>query len=548
MKAKTEEDVVHLMERAAKAFRAGNLNRAESDANAVLKAVPNHPEALYCLGLVRHNQGRPAQGIELLKKALTAHPGFAPCSVTLSKMLLEAGDTKGAVQVMSDALTQAPGDANIAFELGRTQIIVGNPEAGAQALGRAAELAPEAPPVYGSLGVAYQLMGDEESARAAYETAIELGSQDPEDFFNLGTVHMNARRWAEAIAMFTRATELNPQHQKAYANIGLLHGRGTDYDEAVPPLRQALALDPEDGGSVNELVYALGVQGKADEAVKLAEDYLARHPEARHLYDQMSFAWMRAGEPENAIAAADKAIAAGIHPTPALAMKSAALNDLGRSAEASDLLDFGRFIKTKSHAAPAGYHSMASFNKDLVQYLLNHPSLTYSKTNRSMEKGRGTLELFDGSEQGPAVILKQMIMEMAREYLAEQPEDTDHPFLASRPKSFDVSCWGNVYDRDGRQLVHIHPTAWLSGVYYPALPSCVKDAAKGNTNNIEGWIEFGRAFHLIGDKNEPKVHLVRPEEGMMVMFPSYFGHQTIPVTSSDEQRVSIAFDLEPVND
>ena len=73
----------------------------------------------------------------------------------------------------------------------------------------------------------------------------------------------------------------------------------------------------------------------------------------------------------------------------------------------------------------------------------------------------------------------------------------------------------------------------------------MKEAAQGRTNNIEGWIEFGRAFHLIGDRREPAVHLVRPEEGMMVMFPSYFGHQTIPVTSSDEKRISFAFDLCP---
>ncbi|MEQ8227035.1 MAG: tetratricopeptide repeat protein [Rhodospirillales bacterium] len=545
MKPKTEKDVAHLMERAAKAFRAGNLKRAESDANSVLKAVPNHPEALYCLGLVRHNQGRSAQAIEHLKRALAQYPDFAPCSVTLSKMLLETGDGPGAVQVMTDALAQAPGDANIAFELGRTQIITGNPQAGAEALGRAAELAPDAPPIFGSLGVAYQLMGDEESARAAYETAIELGSRDPEDFYNLGTVHMNGRRWTDAIDMFTRATELNPQHQSAFANIGLLHGRATEYDRAIAPLEQAVALNPEDARSVNELVYALSVQGRADEAVSLAEAFLSRHPEAKHLYDQMSFAWMRAGRPENAIAVADKAIAAGNHPVPALAMKSAALNNLGRGTDAGRLLDFSRLLKTKVHDAPVGYHSMASFNQDLVRYLLDHPSLTYSKTNRSMEKGRGTLELFDGTEHGPATVLKQMIMDMAREYMAEHPVDPDHPFLASPPKSFNVSCWGNVYDRDGRQFVHIHPTSWLSGVYYPALPSCVKDAAKGKTNNIEGWIEFGRSLHLVGDKNEPAVHLVRPEEGMMVMFPSYFGHQTIPVTSSDEQRVSIAFDLEP---
>ena len=152
LKPKTNEDVAHLLERAAKGFRAGNLARAESDAQAVLKAVPDHPEALYCLGLVRYRQGRATQGIDLLRKALSRHPGFAPCSVTLSKMLLDTGDGAGAVRVLSDAAAQSPGDANLLFELGRTRIMLNDPSGGAEDLGRALELAPEAAPIYGSLG------------------------------------------------------------------------------------------------------------------------------------------------------------------------------------------------------------------------------------------------------------------------------------------------------------------------------------------------------------------------------------------------------------
>jgi tetratricopeptide (TPR) repeat protein len=544
LKPKTADDIARLMTRAGQAFRAGNLTRAGKDAEDVLKAVPEHPEALYCLGLVRHNQGKAVQAIGLLRRALAAHPEFVPCAVTLSKMLLETGDGDGAVRVLNDAQTRLPGDANLAFELGRTRILLGDPAGGAEDLGRAAELAPDAPPVYGSLGIAYQLMGDGESARAAYETAIEMGSQDAEDYFNLGTVHMNTQNFGEAITLFARAAEMNPGHQRAFANIGLLHGRAADYDKAIPPLERAVALAPDDAKSVNELVYAYGALGRAAEAAALTEKFLKTHPEAFDLHGQMAFAWMRAGELEKAIAAADRALAAGSFPTPSLAMKSAALNELGRTDEAAKLLDFG-LIMTRVHTAPAGYHSMASFNKDLVGYLLNHPSLTYSKVNRSVEHGRGTLELFDGTEHGPALELKKMILAMAGDFMAAHPKDPDHPFLADPPGAFDVNCWGTVYDREGRQLVHFHPPAWLSGVYYPALPASMKDAARGRTNNTEGWIEFGRAFHLIGDRREPAVHLVRPEEGMMVLFPSYFGHQTIPVTSSDEKRVSIAFDLCP---
>ena len=39
LKPKSTDDVAHLLERAAKAFRAGNLSRAESDAEKVLKSL-----------------------------------------------------------------------------------------------------------------------------------------------------------------------------------------------------------------------------------------------------------------------------------------------------------------------------------------------------------------------------------------------------------------------------------------------------------------------------------------------------------------------------
>ena len=38
------------------------------------------------------------------------------------------------------------------------------------------------------------------------------------------------------------------------------------------------------------------------------------------------------------------------------------------------------------------------------------------------------------------------------------------------------------------------------------------------------------------------MRLVRPEEGLIVLFPSYFYHRTVPTESAD-MRVSIAFDV-----
>ena len=90
----------------------------------------------------------------------------------------------------------------------------------------------------------------------------------------------------------------------------------------------------------------------------------------------------------------------------------------------------------------------------------------------------------------------------------------------------------------GHQIAHIHPTAWLSGVYYVQVPAGVSRAGEGNA----GWIEFGRPDEIIPQNHEMELRLIRPEAGKMVLFPGYFYHSTIPLAGTDE-RICVAFDV-----
>ncbi len=67
-------------------------------------------------------------------------------------------------------------------------------------------------------------------------------------------------------------------------------------------------------------------------------------------------------------------------------------------------------------------------------------------------------------------------------------------------------------------------------------------AVRTSGDRHAGWIEFGRPPEHIHCTVEPEVRLVRPEEGLMALFPSYFYHRTVP-TESAGTRVSIAFDV-----
>ena len=57
-----------------------------------------------------------------------------------------------------------------------------------------------------------------------------------------------------------------------------------------------------------------------------------------------------------------------------------------------------------------------------------------------------------------------------------------------------------------------------------------------------GWIEFGRPPARYPCKADYPLESICPREGMLVLFPSYLFHRTIPLPSG-ATRVSFAFDV-----
>ena len=142
--------------------------------------------------------------------------------------------------------------------------------------------------------------------------------------------------------------------------------------------------------------------------------------------------------------------------------------------------------------------------------------------------------------KGPVGVLEAMMGDAVDDYLASVPRDESHPFLARQPRSWSLTAWGVIMQSQGHQIPHFHGSGWLSGVYYVRIPAVV--GAPGETR--AGWIEFGRPWADLDLAVEPEVRALQPEEGLMLLFPSYFFHGTIPFESAEE-RICIAFDVRP---
>ena len=96
-----------------------------------------------------------------------------------------------------------------------------------------------------------------------------------------------------------------------------------------------------------------------------------------------------------------------------------------------------------------------------------------------------------------------------------------------------VECWMTAYDKGDFAHLHTHMPSDISGVYY------VK------TTGSDGRIFFMNPNQMI---NTPMYRhmgdrvFIEPEEGMLILFPSWLNHAVEP-NRTDDRRLSVAFNV-----
>jgi hypothetical protein len=106
-----------------------------------------------------------------------------------------------------------------------------------------------------------------------------------------------------------------------------------------------------------------------------------------------------------------------------------------------------------------------------------------------------------------------------------------------------IEAWAIATTRLGHETWHVHPSAWLSGVLYLAVPD-----TKTSTLPNPGMIEFGPCTFLGEDESRETTTRCwpcrswQPQIGEVLLFPSFFGHRTWP-TGACEPRLCLAFDV-----
>ena len=254
-------------------------NGRSADAIALLsKAVsldPNHAEPHFRLALAYRDAGEPQAAIEELTAAVRLRPDHADAHMALGTLLRGENRTAEALQHFREAARHAPGSVEAHTNLGLALIEAGQPDEAIAEHRRAIALAPGSPGPHSNLAVALQQAGDIQQAVAEYGRALALDPDYAEAHVNLAMALSSARDFEAAFVQFREAIRLQPDNDAVRIAFGNALCEAGQNAQGLEQYEAAARLSPDSLDALSLLAQAYVRAGRFADAVASLEKALA---------------------------------------------------------------------------------------------------------------------------------------------------------------------------------------------------------------------------------------------------------------------------------
>ncbi len=451
--------------------------------------------------------------------------------------LLQQGRFADALPELQRMHQAQPADAKAAMQLFMALMRLERPDDAEQVLSSAVEAGARHPSLNYNLALLRAHLGRLDDALALLD---DPPAESPDAVALRGVLLQQLGRPQDAREALTRVTSMTPDDARAFLNLGVHLSEHAPPGEAIDAYRRAVALSPDLPDAHLGLAAALKADGQVDASEDTLKALLLKKPDHAEALASLGVCQLT----RDAFADAEASFARALHFQPgnqnALAGLALAWSALEKQAEYDWLMDYANLLRVANVPVPQGYADLDGFNRALVDEVLADPSLLRDPHGRTTRQGRQSADL--RLHGGPAVsALIDAVSSAFETYRAGIPEalrQGGHPVVRRAPQRWHMSIWSTVLEAGGHQLPHIHPSGWLSGVYYAQT-----DLGEGED---AGCIEFGAPPQELGAQWEGRCLIARhrPAAGEIILFPSYFYHRTVP-HAGGPPRVSIAFDCMP---
>ena len=604
--AMTSPAVIEAMRRISSLLQEGSFRDAHSRLEAIVAEHPDFAEAKRLLAGARLALGDAVGAETLLREALVDDPAWTPTLATLGELLLNSGRAGEAEPLLRRAAIGTPPFPRAALVLARHFNDTQRPAQALEVLERHCAGGSADADLVTQHVASLAALGRQDDAVAFYRHVVAAAPDHPAAAHALAIALDAANQPAEAERLTRQAVaQGRPTAMLYYTRARSLTGLG-DFEGAETALRDCLRLQPqlaEAQSHLARLVWmrtgdrvqatatldrallmfanddalraakAAILQGAGDPrgayaclaapaalahaapallvraglaalefepsiALELAERALRAAPADIAARTLLVAARLGVGDARGALPDCDVLLAAAPDDQYLIALQTTAWRLLG-DPRYRELCDYARWALPQPVAVPPGWDDQASFLADVKRSLARlHDGQRHPLLFQSLRHGTETTDDLTRSADPVIQALFKAFAAPIDAYLKHIGHGTDPLRRRNRGGWRFNGSWSVRLRTAGFHTSHVHPRGWISSACYIELPDSMAD-----TRSRDGVLSFGEPG-IVTTPTLPAQHVVRPEVGMLVLFPSYFWHGTLPF-SGEQTRLTVAFDVVP---
>lgn len=553
-------------------LNTGDLRGAERAARSATALDSRNPAPMTLLGEILRSEGRLAEAAEALRQALVIEPRYIPAVIRLIEVMLAEHDAVAAVRLIDDLPRDVRQVPDLLLLRARALAAASDYALAIPAFRQAVATAPTDANARLGLAAALADSGQPAAAEEVARSEIRRGQDNAETRFVLARSLLGQQRFEEAEAELRAAINSRPDYVEAHINLAesiwmrtadagavtaeidtslkkmpastplhvlkakLLEASG-DPMAALAVLDSAIARAGNDP-ALHIAAAQTAVKCDSTRALTYAEQARRLVPDNPLTLSTYGNALLATGHAAEAETLATRLLAKDPTDGLAIALCATAWRMLG-DPRYRDLYDYGHFVKPETIDTPDGWPDLSSYLADLADCLLRLHTLRTHPIGQSLRHGT-QVDLSVEHATEPAIrAFAQAIDAPIQRYMKTLGKGDDI-FRRRNTHHYKVSgIWSVRLRSSGYHFNHYHPDGWLSSACYIQLPRTL------GTQSGEGWLQFGEPAFSTTPPLAAE-YFVRPQPGLLVLFPAWFWHGTVPFHATpDDSRLTIAFDVVP---
>jgi len=552
-------------------YQSGDMQGAEQQIGQILQQFSSEPDAYHLGALIASGMGRNQvalkrvelaldrqnnhheywntkgniltvlqnvpEAITAFRKSLEAKPDYLAAAQNLGRCLVDNDDAVSAVKLYQKAISHHPGNEQL--QVGQ---IVALKEAvrTEQALGALDALASADKHSFLRGQILLQL-GRYQEAIAENKKALSDPSSAALALKNMMQAYWMQDDWENGEKELQTVLQEDRTALDIFITASIIYNRAGQPDLANQCLTQATTKFGDDPDIIATRARLYLESGRNEIAWEFALKALTDRPGDLKLMEIFAEAGLASGRPNDAMVAAQAALKILPNNQFWIAVKYTAGRAMGQDHRF--YADTDKFVKTYRLVPPEKYGSIDAFNRELKKALENLHEFKQHPIDQSLRLGTQTLTDLRYSETPVIQDFFEALDDPINSYIAGLGDNNMHPLKNRNTGNYRFAgAWSVLLKAGGHHVNHVHPKGWISSSYYVDVPDEVE-----NENDKAGWIKFGEPPFDVIDQNGKILgpeRIIKPEPGLVVLFPSYLWHGTVPITG-DSSRLTLPFDAVP---